>query len=386
MSDSIAIGRRASSLSSAPQFLGYSRVIIVVSDEVEYSAGTDTGRTLVVENPWGTQEMANQMLEKIKGFQYQPFKTQNAIADPAAEMGDGVSVGDVYSGIYSMDTTFGIECRAKISAPSDEEIDHEYPYVPRQERHTTRTFRDLKSELKVQAGLISAEVEERKSQSEIILAQLNLQAGEISAKVSKTGGDFSEFGWVMDDTSWTIKANGSDILKATKDGLEVYGKVTATSGKIGGFDITFDSLSYNNQIWGGTNTIGIYVGPSGIQLGKNFRVDAAGNLNASSGEFSGYVRAGSILHGDDYGTLHASALTGHSISGSQIKYNTISTAYTSGGINTSLGYADFANGVFNGFNTASLVNCASMIFNGKTVARQTMTLDGKTIKYLGWVG
>ena len=365
MSSVVNLGRKIGSFKTSPQFDGYTKVVVIVSDDLEYSAGTDTGRTLTVNNPWGTQEMAENILKRIGGYKYQPYVAKDAILDPAAELGDGISVNSVYSGIYTRQTTFGPMCRATVSAPSEEEIDHEYPYVPKQERKVTRNLRQLTSELRVQAGLISAEVAERKSETEKLSADLKVQAGQISAKVEKTGGNFSSFGWSLDDSSWTIKANSMDVLKATKNGLEVYGKVTATSGKIGGFNIESNYLSYNNQTWGGTNTTGIYIGTSGIQLGKNFKVDASGNLTAASGTFSGYVRAGNIQYGDGYGTLHANALTDHSIRGTQIGYNAISTAYTSGGINTSLGYADFANGVFNGWNKASSISAnTAAIANG----------------------
>lgn len=349
------------SFDSSPQFDGYTKVVVTVSEDVEYTAGVDTGRTLTLTCPWGTQAMAENILASIRGYQYQPYTAEDAILDPAAELGDGITANNIYGGIYSMETKFGGLCRATVSAPSEEELDHEYPYVPKQERIVNRRLYSLTTELKVQAGLISAEVAERKSDVEAINGKLTVQANQIAAKVSKTGGSASSFGWVLGDSSWTIQANNTNVLRATKNGLEIYGKITATSGKIGGFDIQSNYLSYNNQTWGGTNTYGAYLGTSGIQLGKNFRVDMAGNLYAASGTFSGAVYAGNIQYGGSYGTLHASGLTGHSITGSQIGYNTISTAYTSGGINTSLGYADWAYGALNGWNTISLLSTNSIV-------------------------
>lgn len=396
MSSSTYVGKQIRDFDSSPQFDGYSRVVITVSEEVEYSSGAETGRTLTLDCPWGTQAMADNILSQIRGFKYQPYTAGGALLDPAAELGDGVSVNEVYSGIYVQDTTFGNLCAASISAPSEEEIDHEFPYVSQKERKVTRQLYKLSSELKVQAGLISAEVSERKSDVESLRGSLTVQANQIAAKVSKSGGSSSSFGWVLDDSSWTIKANGANVLKATQNGLEINGKITATSGKIGGFTINADSLSYNNMTWGGTNSTGIYIGPSGIQLGKNFKVDASGNLTAASGTFTGYVKAGNIQYGGSNGTLPASALTSHSITGSQIGYNTISTAYTSGGINTSLGYADFANGVFGGWNQASNMNCTNLnvsstsfkfanrtCFLGST-AVTTATGGTTTIRYIGW--
>lgn len=392
MSDITYLGKKIRSFDSSPEFDGYTRVVITVSEDVEYAAGVETGRTLSLECPWGTQAMADNILSSIRGFKYQPYTATDALLDPAAELGDGVTVNNVYGGIYTRETKFGPLCRATVSAPSEEELDHEYPYVSKQERKVTRQLYNLSTELKVQAGLISAEIEERKSDMESVNTALSLYSGQIEAKVSKTGGDASSFGWVLDDSSWTIKANGSEVLKATKSGLEVNGKITATGGKIGGFAIESNYLSYNNQTWGGTNTTGIYIGPSGIQLGKNFKVDSAGNLSAVSGTFSGYVKAGSIQYGGDNGTLSGSALTGSSLTGSKIAGNTIGTSKLYSGINTSLGYADFANGVFNGWNTAAngafqnlKVNAEILTLGGNRVRKASrQASDGTWFNYLTW--
>lgn len=372
MSDITYVGKKTRSFESSPEFDGYTRVVIIVSEDVEYSSGVETGRTLSLECPWGTQTMADNILANIQGFKYQPYTATDAILDPAAELGDGITVNNVYGGIYTREIKFGRMCRATVSAPSEEELDHEYPYVSKQERKVTRQLYNLSAELKLQAGLISMEIDERKSDMESIETKMQLQSGLIEAKVSKTGGSASSFGWELDDSSWTIKASSRDILKATKDGLEVYGKITATSGKIGGFAIEPDYLSYNNQTWGGTNTTGIYIGPSGIQLGKNFKVDASGNLTAASGKFTGNVYAGNIQYGGDYGTLSGSALTGSSLTGAKIASSTIGTSKLYSGINTSLGYADYSNGVFGGWNTADYLKCSTLYVNGKRYAPMTL--------------
>lgn len=384
MSNVAYLGRRISGFNSSSEFDGYSRVVITVSDEMEYSAGTETGRTLTLVCPWGSQQMAEDILSNIRGFQYQPYKAQYAVLDPAAELGDGLIANDTYSGIYSMTSRFGSLYRADASAPSEEELDHEYPYVPKQERKVTRKLHSLSTELKVQAGLISAEIQERKENEETINTQLTLQSGLIAAKVSSTGGDMASFGWELDETSWTIKANGADILKATRDGLEVYGKITATSGRIGGFTINESSLSYNNQTWEGSNTTGIYIGPMGIQLGKNFRVDAAGNLKAASGEFSGYVRAQNIKYGVDastginYGTLSGESIKLGSIFGSRLAENTIDTDHMGKGIRSVLTQAQDAYAVIAQGVQATTLGAATM-YAGKLKIANELYFDEKQL-------
>ena len=400
---SVYVGRNLRKFESAPQFSGITRVVLQVSDELEYSAGTDTGRTLTAANPWGNQARAEVILAQVKGYAYQPYRATGAIVDAAAELGDAVSVNGVYSGVYALTRRYGGIQFADLNAPSDEEIDHEYPYKSQQERKITRQFRDVRASLKVQADRISAEVEDRTSAVNTLYGALTVQAdritqevserqgavqslnsalilqsNQIEAKVSKTGGDNESFAYSILSDHCSMAANGNEVFRVDKNGASINGIIRATGGKIGGFDITQDSLSYNNQVWGGTNTTGIYIGISGIQLGKNFRVDSAGNLKAASGEFDGYVKAGNIQYGDGNGYLSGSGLASHSVYGSQIGYNTISTAYTSGGINTSLGYADYANGVFNGWNTATwfkgtYVNCRYLTVNDEAVAPMKIT-------------
>lgn len=384
MFDILNLRSNAASFSTSPEFQPYSKVIIQVTEELSYTAGNDTGRTMTLSTPWGTQQMAEDILASLSNFQYQPYEAGQALTHPAVELGDGVTIKGIYSGIYADDTTFGPLYNADISAPEDEEIDHEYPYEPPEDRKVTRDVKGLKASLKITADAIVAETEARTEADEEINSQLSIQADEISAKVSKTGGDGSSFGWVLDESSWTIKAGSSTILKATKDGLEVKGKITATSGTIGGFTINKDYISYNNQTWGGTNTRGIYIGPSGIQLGKNFKVDANGNLTAASGSFTGTVQAGKIQYGGSNGTFDGYGITSGTVTGGwsgAIGGSTITTANTAGGINASLGYADFANGVFNGWNTAGYVKAtygyfAFIVMNGAIYEPKTYAIPG----------
>ena len=304
MSSSVNVLRNMVSFDKAEQFDGFSKVVIIVSDEIEYSAGTDTGRTLTLNCPWGTQEIANNILQSIKGFQYQPMTAEDALVDPSIEIGDGISANGVYSGVYSLETKFNSNLPTSVSAPADEELYEEHTYIPKTEREVTRKFLDFQSQFRIQDGKISAEVEERKSDTKSIRATLEVQAGQITAKVNKNDGNSSTFGWALETASWRIFSGSSTVLKADKNGLEVKGVIRATSGKIGGFDIQSNYLSYNGQNWGGTNTTGAYIGQSGIQLGKNFKVDMQGNLYASSGTFGSLsVNSGGNTVGTYSGSL-----------------------------------------------------------------------------------
>lgn len=416
MFEKLNIGSATKNLKSSDALQSYSRVTIQVSDSVFYTSGNDTGRELLVENPFGTQRMADDMLARIRGYQYQPYTASGAIWNPAAELGDALQVGGVYGGVYNLSKAFGKDMVADVSAPGSEEIDESFPYKSHETRKVERQFKDTRSSLQVltdritqevtareetareltaaitvQADRITQEVTDRQNATEALSSQITQQAGEISAKVSKNGGG-SSFRWSLLDSYMAWYANGSEIVRFDSSGAAIKGRIEALSGKIGGFDIQSNYLSYNGQTWGGTNTWGIYIGPEGIQLGNSFKVDSAGNLSAASGTFTGAVLAGSIQYGGWAGTLDGAGLTSNSVAGGYggpLQLGTVSTATLTNGVNTSLSYADFANGVFNGWNTANAIGANRMYLAGKALGTETITYkdakgNTRTAKIVSW--
>lgn len=385
MSDVINVRKSLSSLEKQDTFNGYSKVVVVVSDELEYSAGTDSGRTLTLDCPWGTQKMAEDILSRIQGFQYQPYTADGAHIDPAAEIGDGFAAGNLYSGIYSKNVSHGALYTANVSAPGGEKINYKYEYKTPTQRKIERHYSEMKSTFKVQADKISAEVSARIEQGDELTSRLDIQSDQISARVTKTGGSSSSFGWELLNDSWTVKANNTTVFQITKSGAEVRGKFIALSGKIGGLDIQSDYLSYNNQVWNGTNSRGIYIGVNGIQCGSEangVQITPTGNLYAENGYFRGSVSAGRIDYGGDDGYFNGGGITSGSISGGyggQIYGGSIGNYAVSGGINASLANGDYAYGCVNGWTTVPAFHAGSLDTNDLTI--EGYQIDRATIIY-----
>lgn len=196
--DRTSIGKRAESLDVLGKFSSISKVEVNVTENLFYEAGDSSGRTLTVDCPFGTQAMANNLLAMLQGYVYQPFEARRSIANPATELGDGVTVGDVYGGIYAIYHKCGPLHLADLSAPADEEIDHEYKFTPAFERKVERRLNNMQSELSVQAG-------------------------EIAAKVDEAGGSASNVSWVLNSQNFKVKANGADVLTVDRNGLTVQG-------------------------------------------------------------------------------------------------------------------------------------------------------------------
>lgn len=386
------IGRRMQSFESAPQFEPYSRVEIIVSEDLSYTAGTDTGRTLTIENPWGTQTMADNILAKIKNFGYKPYTADGALLDPSAELGDGITANDLYSGIYAIETQYGKLLRAKVSAPAEDELESEYPYTSRSERRVQRKLTGLTTktaELKLTVNGISATVSSITGKGgtlETMQSAIDQNATEITAKVSHTkeGGDTeNSFGWTLTEDSWTIKANGTNVLTVNGQGMEIEGKITAKAGgTIGGFYIGANSLSYNKHTFGSTNQYGVYLGPDGIQLGNAFKVSSDGSLVATNGTFTGNVYAGSIKYGT--GTDPVTGMQYGTVSGSALTADSVTSTQASEAIRTSLSYADNANNIFSGVSDARF-NSSRLYIDNHKLTRSTISIDGHQVHVVTWV-
>ena len=397
MAESFNLLRRVKSLDTAPETDGYSGVTIFAGQDeegnnIEYFAGDRTGAVLEITNEWGSQAQADAIYRKIRGFRYQPYKAAGTTIDPSVEIGDAVTIADTYGGVFLRATDYR-DTTSDLEAPSNEEIEHEFQIQSPTNRQYERFTRSVRSSLTITATKIAAEVEAREEADKAIRATLSVQADAIKARVEKTvGNKTSDFWWDLQANSWDVGSKNKTIFSVQDGGAMVEGEIRATSGKIGGFDIQKDYLSYNGQTWGGTNSWGGYFGTSGIQLGRNFKVDMAGNLEAASGRFEGTVYAGSIDYGGNAGYFSGSGLSGGSVGAGKIVGNSLSTGQFVGGVNTSLGYADFSNGVFNGWNSAPSLSTGDrgLVIGGHTIAiASTSFRDGNggtvSLRYLMWI-
>lgn len=339
MSDAVNIMRRAASVEKAPLFEPYSKVIIHVGlnedgdTEIIYVAGDDTGRTLEINNEWGNQMMADTILAKIRGYQYQPFSASDALVDPSVELGDGITVNGIYSGIFVQATTFNSLMASDVSAPVDEEIEHEYGFESKTDRAYTRMVAKTRAGISLSATEIAAEVTRATKAEGELSSRITVNAESITAEVSRATGaegnlrssinqnaesitaevtratkaegsklnhtyTNSSFGWELTATAFILKANSREVFKANKDGIvvtgsgEFTGTIKATGGYIGnetnGFHIS------NKAIYNGMTSLrdtlnnGVYIGTDGIALGKGaFKVTNAGAVTATKLSITG---------------------------------------------------------------------------------------------------
>lgn len=366
MSDVVALARRVGSLEVSPQFADYSKVIIHVDEETVIEVGNDTGRTLEFTNPFGTQAMAQTILSDLQGFQYQPFTAQDALLDPAAEIGDAASIRGSYGGIYQREKNFTDLMPSTIAAPCDEEIDHEYAFATPEEREFKHQLDDVK-------------------------ASLIIANDRIDATVSQTGGTSSTFGWSLTSSGHRWYAGNREVMAVTASGLTVNGTVNATSGTIGGFTISASAIYNNISSFGGSQSSGVYIGTNGIQLGQAFKVTSAGAVTATNISANNMTLTGTLNIGGT--NITAAALR----SGAQSAYSNSSTWSTGAGygynynratVSGTSSYPSYFKAgsltAVNGVVAGTGVSCNTFTLAGHSCSFKTVTISGTTYHLLGY--
>lgn len=215
MSDSIFLGSRAGSLDIGDIPSNISRVNLSVDSETYYTAGNDSGRTLEVTCAWASQAMANSILAAVQNVEYQPYTAGEALMDPAAEIGDGVVVGGIYSVVANENMSFSRLYNSEISAPDLDEVDDEYPYESLERRQYDRELARTRS-------MISKSASEILLQVEGIAEDLEGQISSISVKVDSITLDVSN-----GSTSSTISLKAGDVTISSET-IQMDGLVTFT--------------------------------------------------------------------------------------------------------------------------------------------------------------
>ena len=325
-------------LIAAPAFPACTGVRFLVDNDQELFAGDETGYVYEISCPFATQAAADRLLTKLQGFVYRPFTAEAAVMNPACELGDTIAIPDglgstFLSGLFSSDLAFDSLCAASVAAPEDEELDHEYPYIPASERSFTRRIQSVQSEL-------------------------TLQAQQIAAKVSRTGGDASSFGWYLDADKFQLVSNGSVVMLVNRDGLSVEGVINATSGEIGGCTIQDGVLKvYNANI-------------------ENLNASKITSGTLNNARIMDYSLGSQKI--DDY------AITNRTIDSQAVSYGKTSFQGTLDQVGTNKANIDTLYGYFEGSASFSSVLTGSLAINWHYLGLETITIGGVNRKVVTW--
>lgn len=258
-----------------------SRVTLMVDGENAYTSGDDTGMELTATCIHATQAMADALLAKLKGKSYKMYTADDANLDPAAELGDGVTVGGIYSALYQVsDDGSGYP---SISSPGEEELEDEYPA----------------------SGPMSQQFERQLAKTRSLISK---SSEEILLEVQRLDGSLGQTLRIAADGVTITNAEGGTV---TIDGGQIEAS-SITGDKIKANSITADKLSITGSI-------------SFEDLDSSTQTTIT---NASGNAASAYNMALSANS-----TVSAWTYTGSTyIDGSQIMTGTVYASYLKGGV------------------------------------------------------
>ena len=280
MSDKYYVGGDITSFSDNGKYKPISRVTLLVDDENSLTAGDDTGMEVIASCPHATQPMVNALLQTMKGYQYQAYEAGAANIDPAAELGDGVTVGGIYSPLSKLsDDGRGY---AGISSPGEAEMEDEYPAE----------------------GYITQEFNRKIAETRTTITKTS---EEIMLKVEGIDGKYTEVKTTLDgltvtDASGTTKINGSSIKTDNLyvDAANIKGTLTADQIQTGSIRVgdLKDGSNYATKTYVDNNAglnanevnsaIATYIDGTSITVQKlrGQTVELLANSNTKVGEIS----------------------------------------------------------------------------------------------------
>lgn len=232
--DKVYVGKQIAGIEESPALDPITKIILKVDDNNAYVSESDTagtGMALEISCAYGNQKIANDLLAQLEGYAYQPVQAEDALIDPAAELGDGVTVSGVYTVLAQKDTIWDALSAASIGAPGNAEMESEYPFVSAQDA-------EYRYQLAQTRSLIAKTAEEIKMGiygEGGLAAELKLALGEIEGRIEGVEGDATYIRADLDGITTRVQTAEGDlatlILTAESLKSEISGKIDSDDAK-----------------------------------------------------------------------------------------------------------------------------------------------------------
>lgn len=224
------LGKHISSCEHYDEVGPITGVILNIDDNSYYEAGSEDGYVMEIDCPYGTQDMANNILSSLRGNLYKGYKASDAPLDINAELGDGITVDGVYSMLAYQTLEFGPLHASEISAPGESTIDHEYPYTSSTQREINRKIATVKS-------------------------SITKTSEEITLKIEETDGRVTTLSQTLDGLTSTVTGLDGSVSSLQQTATSLQSQLTDAQGNINTITQTIDGVAYKSSLADGTTTI-----------------------------------------------------------------------------------------------------------------------------------
>ena len=296
------MGQRIAQLNIGEKTAKITRVNLVIDGEKMYTAGDDTGVTLEKPCPWGTQAMCDSILARVSNIEYLPFSGQSGLLDPAAETGDGITVGGIYSVLAYSSIRFNGAYSADIAAPGGDEAEEEYPYKSRARRQSERELAQIRSSITKTAERITLQVENAVAG---LSGRLELTSKSLTAEIKDTREGLSSR---IEQTASSLTSQITNVQSGLNSKIEQTASSIQT--QVNGLNNAYSSLSQSvNSI-----SLGVYNGDSSSTI-TLYRDNIA--IESQNISFRGMVTF------DDLNGNHGTTIDGGAINTNTLQLNSL---------------------------------------------------------------
>lgn len=259
MSDKTFVGLDITGFENTGKYRPVSRVTLLVDDENVYTAGDDTGLELTASCPHATQEMANALLAQLQGYQYQSFTADAANLDPAAELGDGVTVNGIYSIISQLDD----DGRGfpDISSPGEVALEEEYPAAGPMTQEFNRQIAETRSTISKTAEEIRLEVE---NELEGLSASIDIKLDSITSQITGLNGQVSTIQQTVGSITTQITGINGEISSLEQTATSLQTQIRNAQGDISSIEQYVDSITLSVTNGSDSSTIQLKAGSTTI--------------------------------------------------------------------------------------------------------------------------
>lgn len=174
------VGKKVSSFEAYHPEDPITGVRLTVDQSNAYFAGDMDGNVWEMHCPYGTQQMADNILSSLRGQVYKGFEAQDAALSPEAELGDGITVNGLYTSLGYRKVEFGPGHFSTVSAPGNNEPDEEYKYLGQKDRDEQYSRADTYSYIEKTSEEIKLGV---KNDMEKQSADFTVQLGNVQASL-----------------------------------------------------------------------------------------------------------------------------------------------------------------------------------------------------------
>lgn len=298
-----------------------SKVALTLDDEHGYTAGDNSGYTLMAACLYADQAAANRALGRLRGVRYDPAEVTGAVFNPLLELGDALYSGGNLFRVYRMEIDYDVLFVADLAAPIDGDVEHEIPYQTSTERLVnwkaaqTRAYIDMgleELELGVKnemSGLSSSinikldSITSRVQGAEGNISTLTQTASSLQSQITNASGQISTISQKVDNIRLDV-SNGTDSswIDLTVNGITLSSQKIKFTG-----DVVFGSdLTDGSTIISGNNIRTGFVSSERIHLGGEMQITegvSSGAYGGSFGYLTGSTADGNVTYG--VGIMHS---------------------------------------------------------------------------------